>query len=663
MRQTRSTAWTRRGLLAQAGGLAAGAFLPNFPPLSGEASMLDRSVYEPGSASSLLQQIPVVPLIDAVTAACERLAPAGWRDLFLRVSGDELDIAATDLAEMLGRPLSRIDRTIAGFEDFALEGRRGIEPGAPAHSLLYHALASPNVFQDGVGNDLTAFPTPAELEAIENYVYGAQAPSLDEIRARAGSNPLAIVVFALEYRSAPETAHGKHADCCFSRTGHARLGTVAAIYDARRREFLPFLADDPFAFPVQPVRYAPFLAVQRPGDPDVFGPLRATEDDRTRRFWAPLHKLFSGAECLRGLDLTVTLATGHINQKLRRFHDRMANAGFSTGWSAPQIDQFPFVIEDEAIAAFSADPDHGAGWVMPAPHPLAEPAIYNGEPLTFFVSKALASAGTYITSLQLVEPAPFTPLGPGKTQALPENISTAGEEFSGYLTTIDPDAGRTFPQFVNIRHEVGADGSEIDLNDSPTMLDTISDGGYWAQHYIDYDGDGWVAARCPELDTEIPDRVAAYSTICPPSFVPYANQRALIEWSERDAPEALRDGIWAIPPRPLSDRRLAANITLPAGFSIDDDTVTAIVSLPTDTPREQSGVPVSSGAATPAASRRRGRPVRSWLGDQPGPDGRERVLPHRLRVGHAVHRGRQGLCRAQLLLAGTGARQRPQVPA
>ena len=156
-----------------------------------------------------------------------------------------------------------------------LEGERGIEPGNPARSLLYHALASPNVREDGAGADLTIFPTPAELEAVENAVYGAAPPSLDEIRERAGGDPLAVVVFALEYRPSPETVHRKHADLCFSRTGHARLGTTDARYDDKRREFLPVVPDDPFAFPVQPARYAAYLAVQRAADPESFGPVRA----------------------------------------------------------------------------------------------------------------------------------------------------------------------------------------------------------------------------------------------------------------------------------------------------------------------------------------------------------------------------------------------------
>ena len=509
------------------------------------------------------------------------------------MSHDELDITTADLSTMLSQPLSQIDRTVPGFEDFALEGTRGIEPGSPARSLLFHALASPNVFRDAAGNDLSAFPTPAEIEAVENYVYGVKPPSLDDLQAQADDHPLAVVVFALEYRTGRETVHGKHADFCFSRTGLARMGTTEAIYDARRREFLPLKADDPFAFPAQPARYAPFLAVQRRADPGTFGPLRATDDDQSRLFWVPLHKLFSGPECLQGLDLTVTLSTEHSNEKLRRFHTRMNTAGFYTGWDEPDIDQFPFVIQGETLAAFSTDPDHGSGWVMPPPHPLVEPATHEGKPLTFYYSKELAASPeiTYSSSLQLLEAPPFQPLGPMRTQSLPENINIAEEEIPGYLTTINPDTGRSLPEYLNIRHTVSPDGTEENLNDLPDVLGPINEGGYWARHFIDYAADGWVAARCSELDEVVPARVPAYSTVCPPSFYPYTSQRALTEWAESGAPEELRHGIWAIPPRPLSDRRLAANINLAAGFSIDDDTVTALVSLPVDAGTKQSGMP------------------------------------------------------------------------
>jgi hypothetical protein len=496
---------------------------------------------------------------------------------------------------MLAQPLSQIDRTVPGFEDFALEGTRGIEPGSPARSLLFHALASPNVFADGSGNALGAFPTPAELETVENYVFGVAPPSLDEVHGWANGHPLGVVVFALEYRPARETVHGKHADFCFARTGHARMGTAEAIYDPRKRDFLPGKEDDPFAFPVQPVRYAPFLAVQRPSDPDTFGPLRATDDDRARRFWVPLHKLFSGPECLRGLDLDVSLSASHINEKLRRFHLQLNTAGFNTGWAEPEIDQYPFVIRDEALASLSRDPDLGSGWVMPRPHPIVKPAEHDGGPLTFYYSRELAAAKDILafSSLQLLERPPFEPLGPGRTQALPENIAAPDADIMGYLTTISPDIGRAAPQYLNVRRKVTPDGADVDLNATDDVMTPLGEGGYWVRHFIDHTADGWVAARCPELDAEVPTRVAAYSIVSPPSFYPYASQRALTNWAEQGGPAELRDGIWATPPRPLSDRRLAANITLPVRFSIDDDTVTAIVSMPMDTPAQQSGEPAT----------------------------------------------------------------------
>lgn len=83
-----------------------------------------------------------MPLIDDVADVCRRLADGGWRDLLLLVTDGDLDITAPDLRQELARPLARIDRTVPGFEDFAKEGDRGIEPSVPARSLLYHALAS-----------------------------------------------------------------------------------------------------------------------------------------------------------------------------------------------------------------------------------------------------------------------------------------------------------------------------------------------------------------------------------------------------------------------------------------------------------------------------------------------------------------------------------------
>src|SRR5919106_1550063 len=89
-------------------------------------------------------------LIDDVKIVCDRLAGAGWRDL-LRRHG--LDIGAPDLAAELARELTDIDRTAPGFQDFHPDAVRGIEPGVPSMSLLYHAFASPGVHPSGDGTD------------------------------------------------------------------------------------------------------------------------------------------------------------------------------------------------------------------------------------------------------------------------------------------------------------------------------------------------------------------------------------------------------------------------------------------------------------------------------------------------------------------------------
>ena len=102
----------------------------------------------------------VRPLVEQVRAVCRRLAGPGWGAVLGRHG---LDLEADDLEGELLRDLPAIDRAAPGFEDFAAEGRRGIEPGDPARSLLLHALASPNVLEDPDGGPLGVFATGREL--------------------------------------------------------------------------------------------------------------------------------------------------------------------------------------------------------------------------------------------------------------------------------------------------------------------------------------------------------------------------------------------------------------------------------------------------------------------------------------------------------------------
>ena len=382
-------------------------------------------------------------LIDDVRAVCQRLAPHGWHEL-LRSHG--LDITASDLQQELHKELPAIDRRMAGFEDFASEGRHGIEPGQPARSLLYHALASPNVLFGAEGDPLGSSPTLGEIKTVENYVFGVQPPALVDLASRFPLTPMAIAVFATEYRPGTETVHRRHADLCFSRTGVARVGNAEPLYDARARGFVPFLEEDEHAFRVLPAQYAPYVAVQLKAAESLFGPTNFNlldrvpeeireeilpwyteepKDDATRDFWVPLHKLFSGPECVRGLNLSVELTAHHINEKIRRVHLRLGGFGHDTGWRKPDIDRSPFVFTD-GIAEFSRDPESGEGVLTPIVHErLVEPAEYKGKPLRFRVP----------------------PEDPRQPNAWAPSLQIRAE---GWL--------RHAPEYVHVRHEVRSDG-------------------------------------------------------------------------------------------------------------------------------------------------------------------------------------------------------------
>lgn len=502
-------------------------------------------------------------LIDQVRQVLDRLAPLGWGELLAQHG---LDVGAADFAAELARPLA-VKRQVQGFEDFSLDGTRAIEPGFPARSLLYHALASPRV-EEGPGVPrLEDFPTLAEIGVVEDYVFAAAGASLDDLRERAGGAPLAVVVFAYEYRPASHTCHKRHADLVFARTGVSRVGDTAPLYRARFRGFVPYVDENAHAFRVCPARYGAFLAVRQRGSSENFCPMRflapraegtlnaddeGEPGDPTREFWMPIHKLFPGNECLRGVDaLEVELDARHLNEKLRRIHVAFSEGildGIGVhkgGWKAPDIDNPPFRFED-GLAEWSTDAAHGRGLLVPVPHPITEPARYKGKLLSFNVPKN----EPFASSLEL-----RTAAGGGP---------------------------RPVPEYVHIRTRVLPDGTTEDLNDRPNVAQVVAAGGYRALHYVDYTADGAITAKCSLLDdagAQVTGPVAAYSLVTAPDFFFQADQREMTEWTE-SLPTPLRNEVWQVPPDTLSDQRLAANVQFPnSPFSPDDVTCTAIVSL------------------------------------------------------------------------------------
>lgn len=515
------------------------------------------------------------PLLDPVEAACRRLGPLGWRQMLLGVTGGALDIGAPDLRAQLLRTLPEIDRGYPGFGDFDATGTRAIEPGQPDRSLLYHAFASPTVVADRAGQALGAFPTLAEIDAVESYVYGVQPPTLDDLRRRAGGLPLGIVVYALQYRNTPDSVHGKHAELCFSRTGIARLGTIDPLYDARTRRFALLDPARPFEFRVAPQRFAAYLAVRRNGDPS-FGPQDALQGDDSLAFWVPLHKLFGGGECIAGMDLALELHREVQNDELASFHKFLDLNGYQNTWRGEHLEQFPFTIRNERIAAMSARPEFGPGFLEPRPAPLAEAAEYQGGPLTFPVDRGITGdPGNWAFSSMQIIPGP------------PSESPT-------YMFDASQDTQRPAPEYLNVRHRVLGRGRVENLNLRPDMVQVIDAGGYQAQHYIDYTGDGWIEARCEALAPHVRATLPAYCVVGPPDFYPQVSQRDLMNWWKRDVPAPVRDALWAIPPLALSQTRIAANVELAAGFSLADTTVTTLVTQPANPagPVQQPNGPV-----------------------------------------------------------------------
>lgn len=505
------------------------------------------------------------PLADQVAAILARLAPLGWRQLLLEVTSGELDIAARDLTSELIKPLRNIDRSYAGFGDFSALGSRAVEPGSPSLSLIYHALASPTVVRLRGGNELGGFPTLSEIDDLENYVYGVEPPSLDELRGRADGNPLGIAVFAVQYRNTPMSVHGKHAELCFSRTGIVRIGTIEPFYDPKRRVFLSDDPQRPFEFRVVPQRFTAYLAMQVNGDRGSIGPQDFLDGDEKLQFWVPLHKLFDGRECIDGLNLRLNLSCQLFNLKLKRFHQFMETNGFASGWGSNDLENYPFVIRDEKLGALSTRSEFGNGVLEPRAQPLVIEATYEGKRLSFPVDGRYTSDPTNLTwsSMQVIPSTPWTPP--------PRYNDDTGQ-----------DTQRPAPQYINIRHRVLPDGQIDNLNHHPDMMEIVAQGGYQAQHYIDFAGDGWIEARCADLERTIDTRAPAFCMVAPPDFLPKVNQRELMLWWHHEVPEAIRSGLWAIEPLALSQVRIAADITLPVGFDINDTTVTAIVSQPTN---------------------------------------------------------------------------------
>jgi len=474
---------------------------------------------------------------------CDRLAPLGWRELLKNVGGFDIQkTSAATLRQELTKNLPSVNRTVPGFEDFAPAGKQAITAGQPSLSLLYHALASPLVTRDHLGARLRGFVTPAELDTLENFIFSLAAVALPQfISSNGGATKVAVVLFATEYRPAASSVDGRHADLTFSRTGIGRVGTARSLYLPEPRGFWPEDEDNPHNVRVLPARFSAWLSVKKKGSAARVSPILdgPAGPDANRNFWIPVHKLFSGTECLTGLTLNLSFTAKLFNLKIQRIHKFLGTSPLPTG--------FPYVLKDAEIAEFSTDADLGPGWLVPKVRDrLVDPAIVDGKPITYTVSRARVDA--------------FATFAPGKPG---------------------------FPEYVHARTRV-ANGTFENLNDQPNVIQAMKKPTrYQALHYIDYTGEGWVSADLGSSGGTL-KIVPAYALVSAPDFFPSSGQFELSEWSRsKEVPSHFRDILWNIPPTPLSETRVPANLQLPSSpFQAADTTVSAMVGMgaPTGSP-------------------------------------------------------------------------------
>jgi hypothetical protein len=489
--------------------------------------------------------------INNVVKICRSLAERGWNDLFLRHG---LNLRARDLAAELDRKLD-IDRQQPGFADFCLSGHKGVTPGDPAESLLYHALASPDVHPDPRGrkNAERSYPTLEELDEIENYIYSCKPLKLG------ASTDLIIGVLAYEYRPAASGAHGYHADLVFSRTGVARVGTARPAWYGPWRNFRP----DPLrrdGISVCPARYGAFFV--KIDDSKYNTPVMGRwdeQDDPTRTFYVPVQKLFPGPGCIEGADLDLVFREYHRNEKLMRLH----TAGPLETVEGFDVKSHPFIRDSLNGGDLVTLVRCGASTlVVPRPRPTL---VRTTEQLNSVTGES--------EPVRLTVPA-----------------QNRNNRFSTSLQMNTEGDARLMPEYVNIRHQVkkGRAGkfSITDLKTAPRrQFDSLlKKGGYEAAHFIDDTCDGCVMVTLRGLAQPL-QSLPAYSLVSAPHFFPLADQLQISNWVRRSLinyQEQFAQGS----PWPLCEGRSPVNIELPRpdnvmerAFDRDEDTVTAIVSL------------------------------------------------------------------------------------
>jgi len=245
---------------------------------------------------------------------------------------------------------------------------------------------------------------------------------------------------------------------------------------------------------VCPARYGAFIAKATEEDDTYLIPVvgrRDEQNDPVRKFYYPVHKLFSGSDCILGADISLDFREYHRNEKLRKLHlgtDVEVAVGFD-------VNAYPFI----------RDSLNGGDMIQMRPSGACIMVVPTAQ-------RTLVRTASQINSIT------------GKKEIVRFVVPKAIDDnrYSTSLQMSPSGNARLVPEYVNIRHRVRKRGSKSsieDLNRLPrSKFKRIVDrGGFEAAHFIDDTADGCVTVSLQGLSRQ-PRSMPAYSIVAAPLF-------------------------------------------------------------------------------------------------------------------------------------------------
>lgn len=473
------------------------------------------------------------------------LNDTGWIGYLSHLHGFSIS-PSTENTELIATQIINVKKE-KGFEDFA--GDKLIEPGYPALSLLYHALASPRVVPPGF--TMGQFPSLDYLDTLENVIYGLQYFEKEELAS------LVLAVFAYEYRPAFKTPGYKHADLVFSRTGVARIGTEEMNYDAVARCFSNQPGDESKIKDIAttPARYGTFLAKIVRGEKEITL-LNGAKDrkDDNRSFLLPVRKVFQD-------DLLIDIndfgyREYHLNEKLHTLARQTSGGsrGKIEDLDSFDISQPPFRIDSNNTTDLVYRQKVGSSvLIASAKGDLIRPALQNGKRVCLNVRR---KNDAYFSAFVTAPPV--------------EDIELLGfDRRTGRFdrTPNEYDRPRNVPWYINAKYKLDPGSNEFvhllgDEARHPSSFDKSYRAGLFTDSicdgYVLADTSGWKSNRID--DFVFRNCLPAFSIITAPDFFPFIDSNVFNEYDlsvTQNRTNFYEGGVYS-----LSAERMKPNISL-----------------------------------------------------------------------------------------------------